>query len=129
MYGNKGLSAEEADAPNNLQEIKEAKSQKMSSVDEESQNPKEGAELPKRRRTKVQKHGTGTSVTREDGGEGEKAGDAQNQADGQGTAEEDSGGETESMGTSLTSDPLTPSVVEQMADEKVRALREEIIGV
>ena len=53
MYGNKGLSAEEADAQNNLQEIKEAKSQKMSSVDEESQNPKEGAELPKGRRTKV----------------------------------------------------------------------------
>ena len=68
-------------------------------------------------------------MTWKDGGEGEKAGGAQNRADGQDTDEEDSGGETESMGTSLTSDPLTPSVVEQMTDEKVTALREEIIGV
>ena len=68
-------------------------------------------------------------MTWQDGGEGEKARDAQNRADGQDTDEEDSGGETESMGTSLTSDPLTPSVVEQMTDEKVGALREEIIAV
>ena len=37
--------------------------------------------------------------------------------------------EESSIHTSLTSDPLSPSVVEQITDDKIKALREEIITI
>ena len=109
-----------------LREIKEDKSQKMSSVDEESLNAKEGAQVSNIRRDKQTKNVVGISVVSQDTKEVEKNQQAQTN-DEQLSEEESSQRSSGSAGTSLTSDPISPSIVEQITEEKVTALRDEII--
>ena len=112
---------------NMLHQIKEARSLKSSSMDEESLNGKEGPKTTKNKRKKLTKNVTGIQVARQDTRE-DQSNEIVQKNDAQ-QSDEDSEGSSGSVGTSLTSDLITPSVVEQIADEKVSALRDEIIQV
>ena len=121
-----GISDEKGTMSKKLREIKEDKSQKMSSVDEESLNGKEGAQVSNTSGDQQTKHVAGISAVKQDTKEVENNKLA-NTNDEQLSEEESSRGSSGSAGTSLTSDPISPSIVEQITEEKVTALRDEII--